>query len=266
MNLSFMALRKPSRRLVMVAALPLILLAAAGSFYARDALRSDAPESAATPTSPVVRGSSLSTPEPGETPDPTQPDWYLKWVHQDGMRERRDIVVNGFSVGPGVQPQQGTPCDERNGPQATDFNSAQASRVAIHPSYLPFGLSVTDGSAVSCGDEIALNVVLMELPQVDDVDLISRTKRGEDYFALPRGGSIEILRVVAEPAWSSSIPPERWMPGTIAGLPAAIGRPLIDEGFGDSEILIHGDGVLTLVRASNLSLADLLKIAEGLFE
>ena len=261
-----MSLRKPSRRLILVAALPLVLLAAAGSFYAREALRSDAPRSAATPAPFVIRGASLSTPEAGEVPDFTKPGWFLKWDNQDALRERRDIVVNGFSVGPNVAPQQGIPCDEEDPPSYVDFDLARSSRVAVEPSYLPFELSMRDGTAVSCGGEVVLTAVLLELPQIgSDVALTDRVRAGENYFDLPRGGSLEILRIVAEPAWSSSIPPERWASGTIAGFPAAIGRPIIDDGYGDSEILIYADGVLTLVRGNNVSLGDMIRVAEGLF-
>jgi hypothetical protein len=50
---------------------------------------------------------------------------------------------------------------------------------------------------------------------------------------------------------------------TVGGLAAAFGSPILDEGFGDSEVMIYQDGVLTVVRAVNLSRETVLKIAEG---
>jgi hypothetical protein len=58
---------------------------------------------------------------------------------------------------------------------------------------------------------------------------------------------------------------QNWQPATIAGLPAAVGRPILDEGLGVGEVVIW-DGermLLTTVRTTDLGLAELLRIAEG---
>lgn len=251
-----MSTRDSRAAIILLASCVLIV---GGAFWAGRMLGAT-PPAVADPAAPLPQDLEKLTPAPGETPDFRQPFWYAKWVNADNELPRYDQVVAGIRVGP-TATRSGGPCDDKNRPTTVEFAAAQGSSVDIQPSFLPPGARLTSAIAVKCAGEVALAYALYELPLADDLE--ERLAGGESFFAIPRGGSIEILRFVGDPAEESSIAAERWTEGTIAGYPAAIGRPILDEGFGPSMAAVYVDGVMTVVRGYHLSLEDLIRVAEG---
>ncbi len=74
-----------------------------------------------------------------------------------------------------------------------------------------------------------------------------------------------ISRGLVEPSVRIAIPAERWSAGTIAGHPAAIARPILANGLGQTAIVVSDNGVVTTIQADNLTLDELQRIANGLF-
>ena len=243
-------------RIVGIFALTLAAVGLAGAaFWAGRSLGERTPAVADLAQTPVAEG---ATPEPGETPDPAHPETLIKWVNRDSSLPRLDQVVAGISVGPNAE-RGGGPCMTKRPPVDLEFSRAAGSQVDIQPRFMPEGAELRTSGAVQCGDEVAIAEVFYRLPVADDI--LGRVAAGERYWDLPRGGSIQILRLIGRPAEASSIAAERWYAGSVAGYPAAIGRPILDEGLGDCEVMIYGDGVLTVVRTTNISLAVTLQIA-----
>lgn len=92
---------------------------------------------------------------------------------------------------------------------------------------------------------------------------------GEDWFTKENGywgaGRI-ILGENAQPAMRADVPNEHWFETTINGQPAAVARPVLDEGLGPGSVYIwdRERDVLTVVHTVDMPLSELLKIAEGI--
>lgn len=223
-----------------------------------------------TPTAPIVTTPSVpvatptraypnATPLPGETPDPSNPESLVMWLNRDSLLPRVDTVVAGIAVGPGAE-RSGGPCGTAS-PVDIDFSEARDTRVDVTPGYLLPGAELESSQAVRCGGDVAFAMLTYRLPVASD--LRERLAAGESYWDIPRGGSVEIIRFIGDPAENVGLPAERWEERSIVGLPAAVGHPVLDEGLGEGYVLVHADGVLTVVRTGNVSLAELLRIAEG---
>ncbi len=224
-----------------------------------------------TPTPPIVATPSVpaptparnyanATPLPGETPDPSNPESLVMWLNRDSVLPRVDQVVAGIAVGPGVE-RSGGPCVSA-APVDIEFREARGSRVDIVANYLPAGAELESSIAVRCGSVVAFAVLSYRLPIAPDLD--ERLAAGESYWDIPRGGSIEVFRFIGEPAEQSGVAASRWMPGMLNGVPAAIGRPVLNEGLGEATVMVYQHGVLTVIRASGLSLVETMRVAGGI--
>jgi len=89
---------------------------------------------------------------------------------------------------------------------------------------------------------------------------------GANPAGSPFGGSFKVYRHVGDPIASLSIASERWRTGTVATWPAAIAEPILpDIGLGESAVVVFRDGVVTVIHANNIPMAELLNVAEALF-
>lgn len=238
-----------------------LLAVATLAFWVGRVLGEREPATAGPPALPA--GIENATPAPGETPDPTRPELLIKWVNQDAKLPRFDQRINGIEVGPTVQ-RRGGPCETQRPPVQVDFDQSRGTRVEISPRFLPAGATIRSTLAIMCGQEVAFAEVVYALPVADDLN--ERLARGESYWDIPRGGTIQIMRFIGEPAEASSIAAARWQAGSINGFPAAIGHPILDEGLGDAEVLVYAGGVLTVVRTGNLSIDTAIAIASGVVQ
>ena len=110
-------------------------------------------------------------------------------------------------------------------------------------------IRVEDTIVVLCGGEPMTAEVRVSFPQGSPASRF--------------GGSLLIFRWHGEPQERMFIPAYRWSEGTVAGLPAAIGAPILpDLGLDDSAVLIYDGSVVTKIQAFDVPLDDLLAIAE----
>jgi len=215
--------------------------------------------------SPVASRPALAgTPVIGPTPLPPNPvtsqgGWALPYLEADRAKPRNNIMVNGIAVGPSITPAITVACQPgsvRDEP-LDQVTLATAGPVFVAPKYAPAGTVRTVTRATFCSNQTGQSIVISTYAAyIIQPDLA----RGQ------RGGPFEIYRGFNTPAVHISIPDERWTAGTIAGHPAAIARPILANGLGESAVIIVGNGgILTKLQASGLTLDELLRIAEGLY-
>ena len=235
-------------------------------------------EAPAQPTSNDPAESPGATPTPDDIPeiDTTEPGWDQPYREEWRAKPRYDQVINGIEVGPNVT-RTGLACgpgseQEFRLGQAED---AEGTLLEISPTYLPPGGHILDEplddhAFVNCNARLissGLSVGVSAEP-----DALSRLEAGESWFAVRTGGIINVHKRLfapgVTPGEAANLPAEHWYADTIAGLPAAVGRPIIDAGLGSSAVLIWDpdDSLLTTVYARDLSLEDVLKFAEGVAE
>ena len=196
-----------------------------------------------------------SQPLPAATAAPTsrRPFWGRSDRDADLALPRFDQEFNGIRVGPTVQEAPDGFCMRGEARYVTGPATADLGRVAIKPGYLPTGTVIDQQlSAVECRGSVRTARIEYVFPGADGRS----------------GGPLSIDKFFAAgPALRSSlVAAERWYGTNLKGRPTAVGRPIYDEGFGPSLLVIWDDGVLIIVRASELPLAELLAIGAGLVE
>ncbi len=193
------------------------------------------------------------TPIPGATPDTSQPWWYVPYSNAEQRKPLFQGDVNGIAItlgdaGPDL------PCTEVT---SAELSAVDGTSLAINLSWVPPGTSppqpTTGGLAVAiCNGQLASSEASFEVAG----DEAKRVYGG--FFAIYRYRS-SVARAQA------FVRVGRWSAGTVAGIPAAVGAPILPEiGLGSSAIVFYKDGVVTRVTADGLPLKQVLQIAEGL--
>lgn len=206
------------------------------------------------------------TPVPGTPITTSGPWWHIPYENAYRMKPRYEQVINGIKVGPDTAIDTPDLCKAGEA-SYIDASRAGSSDVSFKPRYLIAGATLSQHTAIECRGRILVNEAEYGFPPADDA--IERIAGGESWFTVPHGGRFSIARAVRDvPASKSDIAAEHWEPATIAGLPAAVGRPILDEGLGNAEILVWDErtSVLTRVTTTNVSLKEALQITEGLFK
>lgn len=261
--------RQPSgeqRWLYLAAALGLLIVLA-GAFAAARLFRGDGAEDGAVraePASPTPREGGVIQVD-GIIVDTSRPDWKDAFREEEAQKPRYDQVINGIEVGPTVELRQRPPQCQAGDTIAPEDAEA-IPELEITPAYLP-EFAVHDSSeADGC---LAYPLVLFEHYSIPaDPAAAERISTGEmSWFEVRHGGIFHIIRRrMDEPRLRvEHIAAERWEPRTIAGMPAAIGRPIIGS-LGPGMVLIWNEenGVLTQVSGDDMALEELVQIAEGL--
>jgi len=262
---------RPNSRLAAVATLALGATAvAAGSFFAARWSAGSESVTAGPQLEPAATvttgGASAALPaEPTSFP----PGWAGPYQDADRLKPRYGQVINGIAVGGTVVPDNGF-CTGRSA-RWIDPERARGTPVWIEPGYLPADALEggvprhVEAQAVECSAGVAWLEVTYGRSAAPDVT--ERLARGESWFDIPTGGFIRILRTQGSgPAAHSALAADRWYEATINGLPAAVGRPILDRGLGDGMVVMWDaeHNLTTVILALNLSTAELLKVAEGL--
>jgi hypothetical protein len=203
--------------------------------------------------------------------DTSQPGWDTPYLKAWREKPRYNQTINGIEVGPTVE-VTGLICDASAKAEAEEPGFEKGSPLEISATYLPPGARVLEpqnepGSFVSCGGRPATTTLQLALPAAADAE--QRVANGESWFSVPHGGLVSVtkwqFREGASPRVPADLPADAWFAETIEGLPAAVGRPVLDEGLGAANAIVWNPetSVLTIVHSYNLSLSELLKIAEG---
>lgn len=218
--------------------------------------------SGGTPKNP---NTTQSTPPPTPTPAPpgglprnpdtTKPWWYQPYLEEERTKARYDQTINGITVGPTAKHVTEPVCVPGSTQEAA-LDRAAGSPVMIAPKYLPVGTVAGVASAMICPGSSGTSVAIAAYRAYSITP---------DPASGRRGGVIHISRWRGEPSASVPIPAERWFAGTISGHPAAIAGPQLPIGFGESAVVVHANGVVTMVQSSGLTLDEIRRVAEGLY-
>lgn len=192
----------------------------------------------------------------------------MPYVLEDETKPHYDQEINGIVIGPTVENAGHCPVDEW-----AALSRAEGSTVEINPHALPPGASTDEEdltgnwTALCNGDAVAAEAVYTAEPNEADME---RVEAGEIRFFEARHGFR--IRVVRELEASrppthqiGGIPAERFEAATVAGLPAVIGRPLFEEGWGSGVVAVWDaeTSVLTVVEASMLTVEEMVAVVEG---
>jgi hypothetical protein len=246
-------------RLSIRTAVAVVLVLAAGFIAGRSFHRS--PSVAAEPADQTPPPGD-ATPVPGATPDTSKDFWYLPYQAKDDSLPRYSQTVSGIALGPNVRSEYACVLeDETSGPSA-------GSPLVIDPGYLPAGAKPDNADQYSgCGGAVAASDRSWII-RTDEADMETVKSGDKTFFQARHGGSVEVFRVrELAPSFQTTFPSGRFTAATLAGRPAAFGPPLFEDGWGAFELYVWDptDSVLTVVRGTDLSSSDIIKVAEGLF-
>ena len=182
----------------------------------------------------------------------------MPYLEADRRKPAYDQTVNGITVGPSAEHRFSVTCQPGTAQQVPieQVDQAAAAPVMIAAKYLPAGAVRFEAVATVCQTPSNQQAVVA----VDaGFSIPSDPKIGR------RGGVVTVSRWLGAPSATVNIPAERWAAGRIAGRPAAIARPILANGLGQSAVVVHANGVTTKVQAGWLTLDEVQRIAEGLF-
>lgn len=211
-----------------------IALVGVASFFA--ARQFDAPDSALA-DDPTRR----DVTSPGETP------WYWPLLEAEDQKARPVGVFSGITVDTNF---------DRSIEGCTDENAAlgqvaDAYGSALDPRspYLPIGTEQLSSEAMMCGGTVAwsrLEYLIPEDPQVS------------------RYGGILMIYRARQNAVGLDYSADRLVETFIGSTPAIVIGPLTDDGFGRSVVVLNEPFGVTVIKASGITLAELLKIASAI--
>lgn len=256
-------LRKRLRTRGAVLVIALAVVVAGGGFaFGRVFLGSDAPAIASpgAPPSAPEEVTPLPTPSNTETIDTSKPGWGLAYLEADKALPRFDQVVNGIAVGPSAMHKPGTWCTPGQA-RWVDAEDANGTALAL-PRDLPAGGTLTNGRAVKCGETVVHSEATIEF--VASPTSSAEIASGKSWFDVQHGGQMLVyMSLFAAPGFSSEIASERWEATTVAGFPAALGRPILRDEFGESAVIVWDEGrsLQIVVRGFEVHLDDLLAVA-----
>jgi hypothetical protein len=249
-----------------IAVLVVAGVVATGAFLAgRAFLGSDAPAIASPgdPPSSPEEVTPLPTPENPDEIDTSRPGWGVAYRQADRALRRYEQTLNGIPIGPDAK-DNGGGCG--SGP--TSWASVEEAR-QIDPAFVPAFDSLPEGAvpgeqrAIICDGRVAHLDLSFEIPAEPGAS--QRIQDGESWFDVGHGGSFTVYKnSFANPGYQSRIASERWEAATVGGLPAAVGRAILRDEFGESAVVVWDEpaGVQVVVRAFEVELTDLLDIAE----
>ncbi|MBI5947089.1 MAG: hypothetical protein HY875_03010 [Chloroflexi bacterium] len=271
-----------ARRRAAILTAAALLMASAGFYIGRQTGRDEGARAAPDAGTVVVPGTPAgATPVVPETLpvpaaglpdiDTTRSGWQLPYLAEWRAKPRFDQAINGITVGP-TAVRTGTVCGSDVKREDVPPSAFRGTVLEISPDYLPVGGYVREdtmdefGSAF-CGGEPGVSTLTVGIRAA--ADAAERLAAGESWFVVPHGGFINVhkyrYRDGAAPAEFTDIPASHWYADTIGGLPAAVGRPVLDAGLGGGAVLIWDAElrVSTVIYSYNLGLEELLKFAAG---
>lgn len=231
---------------------------AVAAFAATYVLRDDDPTSRAD--EPPAGPDRSITPEPGATPDTTQPFWHIPYVNQD--REKPTFVgeLNGFTIDPAMEgrsPYEICPGQGLHPPRPGEEFAAVVAEgpLQIDPAELPEGTEPHGPpSSFFCGEDVATVV------------WVFRVRAGTP--GVDEGGTLlEVARVRGMERVNHSAPGERWAAATIVGERAVVSKPVIAVGgkvVGSCYVAVYQPetDVMTSVLALSASEEFCISVAE----
>ena len=242
-----------------------VAVGGAAFVYGRETGASDSLASANSPALPAPQSLPGPTdlPVPGATPDTTRPGWGVPYRNEDEAKPRFDQELSGIRVGPTVKVSSSGICNAGEA-QYTTSAAGAASPLAVNVQSLPQNANLDRETVIQCkGTVVAVEREYFITP---DADAESRIRSGAaSWFDVGHGGAIYVFKGYKEfPVQDSKIAAERWSAGTVGGRPAAIARPILDGGFGNSMVVVWDEArkVQVVVTGIEVRLETILRIAE----
>lgn len=201
----------------------------------------------------------LATPGPNDAIDTSKPGWGLPYLEADKALPRYDQVVNGIAVGPSAKHESGW-CVAGQA-RWVDASEAEGTPLAL-PKQFPAGGAATGARAVRCGDTIVHSEVTVEFPASPTA--AAEVASGKSWFEVQHGGQVVIYKDLAtSPGFASQIASERWEAASVNGLPAALGRAVLRDEFGESAVVVWDErrNLQVVVRGVDIHVDDLLAVA-----
>ncbi|MEJ5220522.1 MAG: hypothetical protein WHT63_00785 [Tepidiforma sp.] len=201
----------------------------------------------------------LPAPGPTETIDTSKPGWGLPYLDADKALPRYDQVINGIAVGPGAI-HESRWCVPGQA-QWVDAREADGTPLAL-PRSFPAGGVPGEARAVRCGDTIVHTEVTIEFPASPTA--AAEVASGKSWFDVQHGGQMVIYKDLATaPGFASQIAAERWEAASVNGLPAALGRAVLRDEFGESAVVVWDErrNLQVVVRGVDVYVDDLLAVA-----
>jgi len=180
-----------------------------------------------------------------------KPFWYVPIVEEELRRPRADLVVNGIHVGPNSG-RRGGPCAVHGNPVYVGPEEVAGSELDISPSYLPPGTKFLEMEAVACGGQLST--------------VVSRYWVEPDPVSMRFGGNLRFVRYRGEHYAELYVAADRVEAGTVKGRPAVFVRPLTDDGFGESFVIVAEDFGITFIEGNGITFDELLRVAESLYK
>ncbi|MCX7618460.1 hypothetical protein [Tepidiforma sp.] len=204
-------------------------------------------------------GAPLPAPVPTETIDTSKPGWGLPYLDADKALPRYDQVVNGIAVGPSAK-HESRWCAPGQA-QWVDAREADGTPLAL-PGSFPAGGVPGEARAVRCGDTIVHTEVTIAFPASPTA--AAKVASGKSWFDVQHGGVMTIYKDLAtSPGFASQIASERWEAASVNGLPAALGRAVLRDEFGESAVVVWDErrNLQVVVRGVDVHVDDLLAVA-----
>jgi hypothetical protein len=207
-----------------------------------------------------------STPTPQGRPDTSRPSWARVFLDQESSKQRYEQTIGPIRLIPGGKPASG-PADCAAGAEWATTSEADASSLAIRPAFLPPGATVDPSmnGATRCGSRVVNVERTYVVPAEANAE--SRVRSGAaNWFDIEHGGYVWVWRtLIPGPNYfGSEVPSGQWAEATIAGLPAAVGKPTLD-GLGHATVVVWDpqSGILTVVRGLDRTADEVVHVAEG---
>lgn len=199
------------------------------------------------------------------TIDTSLPLWGIPYREADAAKPRFDQEINGIKVGPTVK-ISGAPFCYNTNAAYVGADEAALSPLDFTVTQMPPGFALDRETIIACSGRVAVverEYVAMPAPGIE-----SKIASGEiSWFDAQHGGKVSVSRSYADyPALTSGISADRWSAGTVNGRPAAVGRPILDGGFGDSALVVWDDGVQLTLTGLEVKLSDLMRVAQEVLE
>jgi hypothetical protein len=204
-------------------------------------------------------------PAPG-LPDTSIEGWALPIKNEEIARPRYRQVVGGIELlTEPFDPNPDNPCKD---PQFTTPARTAGTDLAIRPDALPASAVIDEGFTedIECAGVVVHTARFYVIPQ-DQAGAAKHLSGQASWFDVEHGGRYYIVRVRSpKPRWAQTeVPSEQWEAAVIAGLPAAIGRPILPD-FGNSGVIVWDEKrqIVTWVQGTDRPIAEVIRVAEGL--
>ncbi|MGE3960127.1 MAG: hypothetical protein AB7F65_00425 [Dehalococcoidia bacterium] len=184
-------------------------------------------------------------------PSDREPMWYMDEQKADDSLERFDGEMQGIRIAPDLDVSSAVvPCPA--GYEQEPSGAPSDNALTPFPPILPPGTELVESIGVSCGADFVSTEASYSVPS--------------DRAMLRLGGGLQVYRFRGEPLARLDAPISRLAEGQVAGYPAVVLRPITDDGYGLSAVIVREDWGLTVVRATGLTENELLRIVESMYQ